>query len=415
MVRGLVKMDECVEEDEAIEDDLRTMNLLKSISNTITDCIQYTIDCPSLNPDGRVPILDLGVSVEDGRVVHDHYEKPCASKFVIPFNSAHSRKMKMTVLVEEGLRRLRNTSRGLEWERSRVVMAGWSQKLRRSGYPATVRHQVIKTALEKWDKMCEKEDAGVRPVHRPREWKEKERRQEKERKRNNWHQSKTGQVSAPLIIDPTAGPLTKEMKEICRKFEEVTEMRVVVQERAGNALKHLAKPEPLKNRGCGRADCFPCSSSRPGKCEKNGCGYRIRCETCMRAGRLSLYDGESGSNCYTRGKQHQDGLRLKDEENPLWKHCLVEHEGNQADFSMKQTNVFGSCLVRQVNEAVRIEMSTADCVMNSKSEFHQAPLVRVVPVNGLVEEQGAGVDPRQAGGGGRGGGGRGRGGRGPGN
>ena len=298
-------------------------------------------------------------------------------------------------------------------------MARWSQKLRRSGYPATVRHQVIKTALERWDKMCEEEEAGVRPVHRPREWREKERRQEKERKKNSWHQSKAGQVSAPLIIDPTAGPLTEEMKEVCRKFEEVTEMRVVVQERAGNALKHLAKPEPLKNKGCGRNDCFPCKSSGPGKCEKNGCGYRIRCETCRQAGRLSLYDGESGSNCYTRGKQQEDGLRLKDEENPLWKHCLVEHEGRTAEFSMKQTNVFGSCLVRQVNEAVRIEMSTADCVMNSKSEFHQAPLVRVVPVNGLVEEQGAGVDPRQPGGGGRGAGGRGRGrgrgGRGPGN
>ena len=84
---------------------------------------------------------------------------------------------------------------------------------------------------------------------------------------------------------------------------------------------------------------------------------------------------------------------------------------------MKQTNVFGSCLVRQVNEAVRIEMSTADCVMNSKSEFHQAPLVRVVPVNGLVEDQGAGVDPRlPGGGGGAAGRGRGRGGgRRPGN
>ena len=67
------------------------------------------------------------------------------------------------------------------------------------------------------------------------------------------------------------------------------------------------------------------------------------------------------------------------------------------------------CAPHTVNEAVRIEMSKADCVMNSKSEFHQAPLVRVVPVSGLVEEQGAGVDPRQPGGGGRGAGGRGRG------
>ena len=141
-------------------------------------------------------------------------------------------------------------------------------------------------------------------------------------------------------------------------------------------------------------------------------------ETCKQAGRLSLYDGESGSNCYTRGKQHEDGLRLEDEENPLWKHCLVEHEGRKAEFSMKQTNVFRSCLVRQVNKAVRIEMSTADCVMNSRSEFHQALLVRVVTLNGLVEEQGVGVDPRQPGGGGRGRGrgrGGGRRGRAPGN
>ena len=65
----LVKIDELVEEDEAVEDDVRTMNLLKPISNTITSCVQYTIDCPSLNSDGRVPILDLGVSVEDWSMI----------------------------------------------------------------------------------------------------------------------------------------------------------------------------------------------------------------------------------------------------------------------------------------------------------------------------------------------------------
>ena len=408
----LVRIEELVEEDEAIEEDLRTMNLLKTIANDITECVQFTVDCPSLNQDGRVPVLDLGVSVEDGQVVHDHYEKPCASKFVIPFNSAHSRKMKMAVLVEEGLRRLRNTSRGLDWERSRVVMERWSRKLRRSGYPATVRHQVIKTALEKFDKMCKEEDAGVRPVHRPREWKEKERRQEKEKKRQNWHRSKEGQVSAPLIIDPTAGGLADELKEVCRQFEKVTEMRVAVQERAGNAIKHLARSEPLKIPGCGRDDCFPCTTSGPGKCEKSSVGYRIRCEACFQAGKASWYDGETGCNCYTRGKQHTAALRLEDEENALWKHCLVEHGGEKVNFSMKQTNVFKSCLVRQVNEAVRIEMSTADCVMNSKAEFHQAPLIRVVPVTGLLEEQEAGADPRQPAGRGRGRGGRGRGGRG---
>ena len=91
-----------------------------------------------MNQDGRVPILYLGVSVENGQLVHDFYEKPCASKFVIPHTSAHSKKMKMAVLVEEGVRRLRNASRGLEWERSRSVMEKWSRKLQRSGYPTTI-------------------------------------------------------------------------------------------------------------------------------------------------------------------------------------------------------------------------------------------------------------------------------------
>ena len=236
----LTKEEGLVEDDQNVKDDVRTMNLLKTISNSITDCVQYTVDCPSLNTDEKVPVLDLKVSVQDDKIVHDHFEKECASKFVIPYSSAHSRKMKMSVLVEEGLRRLRNTSRGLEWERSRIAMEKWSRKLRRSGYPETVRHEVIKTALDRWDRMCKEEDEGVRPVHRPREWKESERRKEQEKKRQNWHRGQEGLVSAPLIVDPTAGTLSKEMKAVCRSFEGVTGMRVPMQERAGNALKHLA-------------------------------------------------------------------------------------------------------------------------------------------------------------------------------
>ena len=41
-----------------------------------------------------------------------------------------------------------------------------------------------------------------------------------------------------------------------------------------------------------------------------------------------------------------------------------------------------------MNEAVRITSSKADFLLNSKSEFHQSPIVHVVPVNGLREDQG---------------------------
>ena len=45
--------------------------------------------------------------------------------------------------------------------------------MKRSGYTATFRHQVIKAAVLKWEKMCKDEDEGVRPIHRADEGKEK--------------------------------------------------------------------------------------------------------------------------------------------------------------------------------------------------------------------------------------------------
>ena len=55
-------------------------------------------------------------------------------------------------------------------------------------------------------------------------------------------------------------------------------------------------------------------------------------------------------------------------------------------------------MVRQINEAVRIIISKAECILNSKSEWHQAPMVRVIPVSGLQEDQGAARGSLQQGG-----------------
>ena len=187
--KKLVIKKELVEEDKLVPEDVRTMNILKDIGNTIFKCIQFTVDCPSMHPEtNKVPVLDLQVSVKSGtQIVYEFYEKPVASKFVIPQNSAHSKSMKMSVLVEEGVRRLRNCSRGMDGQKSRNVMTSWAHKLRRSGYPGTTRHQVIKAACEKYEKMCQDEDEGVRPIHRSRDWKRKERRRQKELKQTNWH------------------------------------------------------------------------------------------------------------------------------------------------------------------------------------------------------------------------------------
>ena len=101
-----------------------------------------------------------------------------------------------------------------------------------------------------------------------------------------------------------------------------------------------------------------------------------------------MYEGESARNAFSRGLEHCESLRNEREDSPLWKHCQLAHNGEKQDFSMEVVGSFQSCLKRQINEAVRITSSQADFIMNSKTEFHQTPIVRVVATNGLQAEQG---------------------------
>ena len=113
---------------------------------------------------------------------------------------------------------------------------------------------------------------------------------------------------------------------------------------------------------------------------------------CLKDGSKAIYKGESGRNAYTRGLEHQADLKNKDEESPLWKHCSLQHAGEIVEFTMKALRGFNSSLERHVNEGVRVTSSTADIILNSKNEFHQAPIVRVVLSTGLHGDQGESQD-----------------------
>ena len=163
-----------------------------------------------------------------------------------------------------------------------------------------------KAAVDKWRKMCLLEDEGGRPIYRPREWRRRERKLAKEAKRQSWHKSKDHdkvKVSAPLILDPTPDPMAELMKTECAKFEKVHGIRVQVCLKAGQSVKSDAKSEPLRNTGCARENCLPCKSSEGRKldCEKNSVTYKIICETCLKDGILSTYEGETGRNAFSRG------------------------------------------------------------------------------------------------------------------
>ena len=99
------------------------MEELRKIADTVFKWIQFTTDCPSSHEEGMVPVLDLQLYIgRDGLVKYEFFEKPCADRFVIPRQSAHSKRRKMSGLVEERLRRLQNCSRGLDFEVRHRIM-----------------------------------------------------------------------------------------------------------------------------------------------------------------------------------------------------------------------------------------------------------------------------------------------------
>ena len=132
--------------------------------------------------------------------------------------------------------------------------------------------------------------------------------------------------------------MSREMKEVCRKFQEVTRWRIPVIERAGRSVRSIAKAEPLKEKGGKRQDCFRCTSGG-GNCERNRSEYRIKCKSCQLAIVVFLYEGETGKNWYTQGKEHQDALKLEKKENALWKHCQIQQNEEKATIAMKVLGV----------------------------------------------------------------------------
>ena len=73
---------------------------------------------------------------------------------------------------------------------------------------------------------------------------------------------------------------------------------------------------------------------------------------------------------FTRGEEHLRALANKAGESVLWNHCMNEHDGQEATFTMKASGYFAEPLSRQIHEAVRIHNSTN--TMNRRGEWKKA-------------------------------------------
>ena len=278
---------------------------------------------------------------------------------------------------------------------------------------------MTKSGLQGYSKIFKAKKDGVRPVYRPKGWKECARWLEKRRKNRNW----LGEFwKSCIFIPPTPGSQLKKLMQ-----EKEAEMRaggredfpIKIIETAGKTLERtLVNTDPFDGNKCTDVKCEPNKNPRNKiSCRRNGVCYRISCLLCLGAGRPSdvtrylecaCYYGESGKNMHCRSKEHVSKFNSRSEklrsESPFFKHLMNTHGGKNDDkefydyFEVQILKAYKKPFTRLVEEGTFITSHRGE-LLNSKSEWHQAKVVRT---RTEVVQGGAEVVQQRAGGGSQG-------------
>ena len=307
---------------------------------------------------------------KEGTIMYQHYEKQVSSKTVLHAESAHSAACKRSVHTQEVLRRLMNSSRLLEWKSEVTpVITEYMKRMKKAGYRERYRKEVLRHALGIYDDKIKMNDEGKRPLYRPKNYKKKERKAAKQRKKNQW--AKKGGHIAPIFVPPTPNSqLLKEMRKVAEE-EGIEGMRFNIIESGGTTLKNeLQKSNPTATKGCDKEDCLCCAEEKGkgGQCHRVNVNYEVICELCPKEKQVK-YIGETSKNLYTRMEGHQgrDGF--------MRKHMEEMHPGQEMKYVPRVTHVNKDCLTRQIREGVLIRHNRYS--LNTKSEWHLPALYRI--------------------------------------
>ena len=341
-----------------------TAELVKRTGDTIHRSIILETDCPSNHPDKKLPILDLKVWIQEAnrkrKIMHEFYQKDVSSVATINARSTLPWKTKRTILVQDTLRIMRNCHKDLPWEETSKHLSRMMMRLQYSGYDKKFRYDVVSTAIAAYRRIKEMDENGDIPMYRPKEWRRDERRKMKEAKKKNWY--KRGGYESVIFVPCTPN------SELIRKMKERVEesgIKIKLIEKAGRSLGGLLRTaDPNKEKRCNRLDCPVCTTGGKGNCRALNVNYRMTCEC------GDEYNGTTTVGAYKRGNEHIDEMIGKDEDSDFWNHCRTKHGGEMKKLKMDVTETFkGDPTLRQISEAVRIERTDPNRIINRRKEY----------------------------------------------
>ena len=310
-----------------------------------------------------------------------------------------------------------------DFKTKRKHLNNYMQLLKNSGYSEAFRLEILKSGLQGYNKIFKAEKDKVRPMYRPKGWKEGARWLEKKRKKSNW----LGTFwKSCIFVPPTPG---SELKKKMQSKEE--EMRaggresypIKIIETAGKTLEQtLVNTDPFEGNKCTDEKCEPNKNPKNKiSCRRNCICYRVTCLLCLEAGRpadvshyleCACYYGQSAKNMHCRSKEHVSKFNSKSEkiraESAFFKHLMNSHGGKAAGksfsdyFEIQILKAYKKPFTMLVEEGTYISSHKGE-LLNSKNEWHQAKIIRTTTrvIQGgadlLRQQQGggrAGVQPQ---------------------
>jgi hypothetical protein len=250
------------EQEREEEPDKVTARVLRELANSITPMIRMVEDFPSNHLSGKLPILDLEVWLEGGLMLHQFYKKQVASKFVVSAQSAFPASKKRAVLVEEGVRRLRNNSPELPPAFKARFLTELALEMQNSGHRQSFRAMVLDTALKKYQIILGKHQRGEEDMYRTRA----DITAHKEAKggiaaRERYFRRPAGQggqrFTGTLKVPPSPGSeLRTALQRALTSHQGPRGTMGRVEEVGGAALKTLlVRSDPFRRARCGRPAC----------------------------------------------------------------------------------------------------------------------------------------------------------------
>ena len=412
-----------------LKGDQRTLSILCDIANQINQNIQFTFECPSLFENEKLPILDLFVWIDNCQVKHSFYKKPISSNYTILKRSAISNSIKRNAIFQEGLRRVKNCSDGINDIHITNILTDFSNMLRISGYGEQYRFNVINGVIQRSKALLNELKQNGKPLHRNRNEIVECKRGKTGQFVNTWFLR--GDMTSVIKVQGTPNSLlAQNVYQNVKSHRNPNGGTIKVVEKGGKLIGSGMQKHINENVPCSFSDPM-CTVSGKVKCDTARIVYELTCMSCFKPPTFSdvdssnihdlfrngasdlefqglgnalrevlegngdgfkcAYYGTSGHSGHKRALEHVNALQKKNMSYAMTKHYRIAHPDvntNQAE-NLVRFKIISSTikfnLQRFISEAFLIEKmdqyKNNIKVLNSKSEWATGRLRRLTVVD----------------------------------